>query len=75
MCFKHATLYFKQTKKKVTLKVQEKVSTALIDKLAETLPKKLQEQGILITTVAKSSTEQAEFFFDFVQGIQAGDNP
>lgn len=51
------------------MKVQEKVTLALIDKLAEVLPQKLEEQGILITAVAKSSHDQSEFFFDFVQGI------
>lgn len=57
----------------VSVKVQEKVSTALVQKLAEVLPGKLEEQGILITVVAKSSHEQSEFFFDFVQGLQSGD--
>lgn len=57
----------------VSVKVQEKINSALIEKLADVLPEKLQEQGILITAIAKSSKDQAEFFFDFVRGLQTGE--
>lgn len=51
--------------------MQGKVYDALLVKLAEVLPAKLQEQGITTTVVCKSASEQAEFFFDFVQRLQA----
>ena len=51
-------------------KVKAKVNAALIDKLAEILPVKLLEQGIQTTISAKPEHEQAEFFFDFIAGMQ-----
>jgi len=50
--------------------VQRKVHDALVEKLAERLPPKLAEQGVVVSVVAKASRDQAAFFFDFIAGIQ-----
>mmetsp|Transcript_77869 Transcript_77869/g.152388 ORF Transcript_77869/g.152388 Transcript_77869/m.152388 type:complete len:151 (+) Transcript_77869:86-538(+) len=54
----------------VGVKVHDKVFAALVVKLAEVLPAKLQEQGITTTVVAKAAKDQAEFFFDFISRLQ-----
>mmetsp|Transcript_8189 Transcript_8189/g.18678 ORF Transcript_8189/g.18678 Transcript_8189/m.18678 type:complete len:198 (-) Transcript_8189:433-1026(-) len=51
---------------KVGEKIRLKVHAALVEKLAERLPLKLSEMGISTTCQAKSSPDQAEFFFDFM---------
>ena len=55
-------------------KVNDKVNAALVEKLAEILPVKLAEQGIVATISAKPQHEQAEFFFDFISQIQDGED-
>ncbi|CAK0837391.1 unnamed protein product, partial [Prorocentrum cordatum] len=57
----------------VQAKVRDKVNIALIEKLTEILPAKLQEQGIQTTISAKPTHEQAEFFFDFIERMQGGE--
>ena len=56
---------------KVQAAVTSKVETALVEKLEAILPTKLKEQGIVTSVVAKTSPDQAAFFFDFIGRIQA----
>ena len=64
------SLDLKDAMSTVQERVNEKVNVALLEKLAEILPVKLQEQGIITKISAKPEREQAEFFFDFMARIQ-----
>jgi len=59
------------TKAGIEKKVHGKVQEALLTKLEEVLPAKLQEANISVSVSAKPDFEQAEFFYSFLASIEA----
>lgn len=58
----------------VETKIRGKVHEALLTKLEELLPAKLQESGnIAVSVTAKREVEQAEFFFAFLNSLEKSD--
>eukprot|EP00457_Paulinella_chromatophora_P010263 gb/GEZN01010358.1/.p1 GENE.gb/GEZN01010358.1/~~gb/GEZN01010358.1/.p1 ORF type:complete len:215 (+),score=52.07 gb/GEZN01010358.1/:31-645(+) len=64
-----------QAKDKIEEKVYQKVHDALFVKLGEILPVKLAEEGnVKVVITIKSDQEQAEFFYDFLESLEAVNN-
>ena len=55
----------------IETKIRGKVHDALLTKLEEQLPAKLQESGnVAVTVQAKRPAEQAQFFYDFLAALE-----